>query len=290
VRWERISAFGASIAGVCCLAVATSIQPADAQGFKHVNAYLANDVIALQSSASTVGGFLDELSLRLPPDAPVDPSPDAALYDGMSVQMPKTSVTRGEDTRVIPAETKITEAWHYGPSGMEQTDAGQDGLERTSYTIYYYNNHEAGRRERTQVVRRMQPRQMVSWHQLTSDDGPSLQEIIEARVKPGTYVDPPRRWRELRTMEATAYEPGPGSCGPGASGNTSCGYRAGYGVVAVDPSVIPYHTRLYIEGYGFAVAGDTGSAIKGDRIDLGFMTEDECFAWGRKDVKVYVLY
>jgi 3D (Asp-Asp-Asp) domain-containing protein len=290
VRWDRISAFGLSVAGASLLAVALSIQPASAQGFKHINAYLANDVIALQSSANTVGGFLDELSLRLPPGAPVDPSPDAALYDGMSVQLPQTSVTRGDEQRVIPVETRISEEWHYGAEGMQVVDAGQDGLERTSYTIFYYQDREVGRRERTQVLRAMQPRQVVAWHELTSDDGPSLQQIIETRAKPGSYVDPPRRWREVRSMEATAYEPGPDSCGAYASGNTSCGYKAGYGVVAVDPSVIPYHTRLYIEGYGFAVAGDTGSAIKGDKIDLGFMTEDECYAWGRRDVKVYVLY
>jgi 3D (Asp-Asp-Asp) domain-containing protein len=49
-------------------------------------------------------------------------------------------------------------------------------------------------------------------------------------------------------------------------------------------------TRLYIEGYGYAVAGDRGSAIDGHRIDLGFLTLDECYEWGRRDVKVYILY
>ena len=91
-------------------------------------------------------------------------------------------------------------------------------------------------------------------------------------------------------MEATAYEPGPRSCGRFASGMTSAGYEAGYGVVAVDPNVIPLHTRLFIEGYGYAVAGDRGSAIQSDRIDLGFLTVDECIQYGRREVDVYVLY
>lgn len=90
-------------------------------------------------------------------------------------------------------------------------------------------------------------------------------------------------------MEASAYDPGPLSCGPYANGYTSIGLKAGYGIVAVDPSVIPLRTRLFIEGYGYAIAGDVGSAIKGYRIDLGFDTRREALQFGRKRIKVYIL-
>jgi 3D (Asp-Asp-Asp) domain-containing protein len=69
------------------------------------------------------------------------------------------------------------------------------------------------------------------------------------------------------TMRATWYDPF--NCGGSGSGRTSSGIMGGYGVVAVDPRFIPLGTRLYIEGYGFALAADTGGAIKGNRIDLG---------------------
>ncbi|MBI4733746.1 MAG: 3D domain-containing protein [Rubrobacteridae bacterium] len=65
--------------------------------------------------------------------------------------------------------------------------------------------------------------------------------------------------------------------------------RAQKGVVAVDPRVIPLGTRLYIEGYGEAIAADTGGAIKGNRIDLCYNTPGECFKFGRQTVKVHVL-
>ena len=65
--------------------------------------------------------------------------------------------------------------------------------------------------------------------------------------------------------------------------------KAEPGVVAVDPNVIPLRTKLYVEGYGFAIAADVGGAIKGNRIDLFFNTIDECMNYGRKKVKVYIL-
>lgn len=86
-------------------------------------------------------------------------------------------------------------------------------------------------------------------------------------------------------MVATAYT---AQCA-GCSGYTATGYRAGHGIVAVDPRVIPLGTRLYIPGYGFAIAGDTGGAIRGDRIDLGFDSLNGAISFGRRVVKVYTL-
>lgn len=90
-------------------------------------------------------------------------------------------------------------------------------------------------------------------------------------------------------MEASGYYPGPESTGPWADGITSAGLPAGYGVVAVDPLLIPLGTVLYIPGYGVAIAGDVGSAIKGLKIDLGFDSYREALFFGRRTVDVYVL-
>lgn len=93
------------------------------------------------------------------------------------------------------------------------------------------------------------------------------------------------RFRETKYMETTAYTE---ADGPGG-GYTATGLRAKRGVVAVDPNVIPLGTRLFIEGYGFAVAGDTGGAIRGNIIDLCMDHNSEAVSWGRRDVKVYIL-
>ena len=105
----------------------------------------------------------------------------------------------------------------------------------------------------------------------------------------GSRVLPSRYGMYNRALEidmiATGYSP---SEGPG-HGYCATGMRAGYGVVAVDPRVIPLRSSLYIPGYGFAIAGDTGGAIKGHRIDLGQNTYYEAEQVGRRHVRVYVL-
>lgn len=97
------------------------------------------------------------------------------------------------------------------------------------------------------------------------------------------------RYTDVLDMEATAYYPGPESTGVWADGFTSMGLKAGHGVIAVDPSVIPLGTKVYIPGYGIAIAGDVGGAIKGNIIDLAFDTYREAMHFGRQRVKVYIL-
>jgi 3D (Asp-Asp-Asp) domain-containing protein len=69
-------------------------------------------------------------------------------------------------------------------------------------------------------------------------------------------------------------------------GHTSTGMPVGWGVVAVDPSVIPLGTRMTIPGYGEGVAADVGSAVRGATIDLWFPTVGQALAWGRRTLTV----
>ncbi len=89
--------------------------------------------------------------------------------------------------------------------------------------------------------------------------------------------------RSAMLMLATAYT----ADSAGGSGMTAIGRRAGFGIVAVDPRVIPLGTRLFIPGYGPAIAGDTGGDIVGHRIDLGFNTMRDAMLFGRRSVTVY---
>jgi 3D (Asp-Asp-Asp) domain-containing protein len=78
------------------------------------------------------------------------------------------------------------------------------------------------------------------------------------------------------------------STGYSLPGRTATGLPVGWGVVAVDPSVIPLGTRLTIPGYGEGVAADTGSAVRGATIDLWFPSLAQARAWGRRTVTIHL--
>lgn len=90
-------------------------------------------------------------------------------------------------------------------------------------------------------------------------------------------------------VEATAYTP----YDEGMSGITATGIDIrkdpNMKLIAVDPKVIPLGSKVWVDGYGEAIAGDTGGAIKGNRIDVLMPTKDQAFQWGRKTVTIRVL-
>lgn len=90
-------------------------------------------------------------------------------------------------------------------------------------------------------------------------------------------------------VTSTAYT---ASCA-GCSGITATGINLkanpGMKVIAVDPKVIPLGSKVWVEGYGYAIAGDTGGAIKGNKIDVFVASKSDAYAWGRKKVRIKVL-
>jgi uncharacterized protein YabE (DUF348 family) len=126
------------------------------------------------------------------------------------------------------------------------------------------------------------------------------ERFVSEPVDEVIVVGTKRASRQVARSGAAAPVPGAGSklavvatgYAPGADGvgtRTATGARAGYGVIAVDPSVIPLGTRIYIPGYGYGVAADTGGAVRGARIDLCFDSGSQALAWGRRSVTITIL-
>ncbi|MBB4825405.1 3D (Asp-Asp-Asp) domain-containing protein [Sporosarcina luteola] len=128
-------------------------------------------------------------------------------------------------------------------------------------------------------------------HTVASSISPSVEQQIpktKAAVIPTSQDEPPGEGMEL-IVTATAYT---AYC-TGCSGTTAYGIdlrsNPDQKVIAVDPSIIPLGTKVWVEGYGEAIAGDTGGAIKGHKIDVFIPSYENAMEWGVKKVKIKVL-
>ena len=92
-------------------------------------------------------------------------------------------------------------------------------------------------------------------------------------------------YKKKMVVEATAYSGDTIT----ATGTVPRRNPNGLSTIAVDPNVIPLGTKVYVEGYGYAVAEDTGGAIKSNIIDLFLNSKSECRSWGRRNVNLYVI-
>jgi peptidoglycan DL-endopeptidase CwlO len=131
-----------------------------------------------------------------------------------------------------------------------------------------------------EAARREQAAQLAAFRAQRSSNSTAISSLeAEARdlAAAPTPVPGVPQARGTITVTATGYA---------LEGRTSTGVSVGYGIVAVDPSVIPLGTRMTIPGYGEGVAADTGGAVVGARIDLWFPTEAEALAWGTRTVSI----
>jgi uncharacterized protein YabE (DUF348 family)/3D (Asp-Asp-Asp) domain-containing protein len=116
-------------------------------------------------------------------------------------------------------------------------------------------------------------------------DGSTSRQLVVAHIPAAwRHGDKAPSGRRIDVV-ATAYS----AAEPGASSGTALGPRCERGIIAVDPNVIPLGSHVYVPGYGYAIAADTGGMISGRHIDLCFNSVAEVNAWGKRYVTVIVL-
>lgn len=175
-------------------------------------------------------------------------------------------------TEIKTEDVEISYAMEYVeskdlPPGMSsQVEAGEPGIVRNVIRI----TNTGGREER----------EVVYSFPLKS---PKKKVLIQnSRPVTGEKFDLSKlRVSRDFVVEATAYTY--------TGDNTATGVPPREGLIAVDPKIIPLGSRVYVEGYGYAVAADTGGDIKGNRVDVFFPSLRQCLDWGRRPARVFVL-
>jgi 3D (Asp-Asp-Asp) domain-containing protein len=150
----------------------------------------------------------------------------------------------------------------------------EDAAARTEASLAQARDERTGLISELSAQRDLNDRQIAEIDAVASASAAASARAVVMATPPGSAA--PQVARTV-TVTATAYS---------AEGATASGLPAGWGTVAVDPSVIPLGTRLSIPGYGHGVAADTGSAVSGAAIDLWFPSRQQALAWGRRVVVV----
>lgn len=198
-----------------------------------------------------------------------------------------------QDTSVIPINQPITTESRFSEKLQDQTEV------MPQKTVYKDDpDLEIGEE---QVENEGKDGKIVRVFKITYFEGEVYQkDLVSSETTPaedkiihkGTKIV----WRNMNTPDgqvsyfrklhvwATQYD----SHCPGCNDWTATGLHQGKGVIAVDPKVIPLGSKLYIPGYGMAVAGDTGGSIKGNIIDLGF-PDAHTSGWMSHFVDIYLL-
>ncbi len=229
--------------------------------------------LKVTSARPTVKTMLEQQKISVGPLDKVVPADDGPLKKDMAVKVLRVTEKMVTETWAIPYERVEREDSGLAMGLSQVVRSGKSGSQDVTIKYTYEDGVQTGSKILDQKV--------------TAEPVAELVAVGTSGIlnRGGTQI----RFLKAMNMTATAYYPGPISTGPYSDGYTAIGLKATYGVVAVDPTVIPLRSRLYIDGYGYAIAGDTGSAIKGYKIDLCYDTYDEAIRFGRRPVTVYIL-
>ncbi|MBE0416166.1 MAG: G5 domain-containing protein [Coriobacteriia bacterium] len=239
---------------------------------------LSGEAIRLNVVGSTVADALVAAGLDPGRGISVIPALDAPLTPDLVIEATDVFVRVVEGQVAIPFEV-ITENDATLPQGSRVIKRhGEPGIALNVYRVLVTGGVEGVRTLTVEQVL-VEPIDEVVLVGTKRSSGP----VVVSRER-AAESEPPRGGTRL-TVTSTGYS----SQDPGVSGRTATGAVAAHGVIAVDPSVIPLGTRVYIPGYGNAVAADTGGAITGNKIDLCFDTRAEALAWGRRTVTITIL-
>lgn len=244
----------------------------------------------IQSTNDVVGEILGDLAIELDKDDYTEPGIHEKILPETEIDI----IRMNEDIEIvkesIPYEEVIKNNKQLEKGKTKVVQKGQEGKKEIKIKKIYKNGEVVDKKVVSEKVVANPVNKVI-------EKGTKKKDIVVASRGGGSREK--IKAKNTLVCVATAYDLSYASCGknPGDRGYgiTASGTRARPGVVAVDPKVIPLGTKLYIKSldgtrdYGYAVAEDTGSAIKGNRVDLFFSTKGEVNQFGRRQVKVYIL-
>ncbi|MGG1572728.1 ubiquitin-like domain-containing protein [Fictibacillus sp. NRS-1165] len=228
------------------------------------------------TTSTTVADLLKQNQVKLGDLDRVEPAEETDIKDNMKVnviRVEKVTDVVEEDT---PFATVTRKDGKLAKGKEKVVEPGSKGRVSKKYEVVLENGKEVSRKLKSEK---------------TLEESSDKVIAVGTKPKPVTVSrskSAPSGGKELY-VTSTAYT---ANCA-GCSGKTRTGLNLHANpnakVIAVDPSVIPLGSKVYVEGYGYAIASDTGGAINGNRIDVFFSSQSQATKWGRKTVRIKII-
>lgn len=231
--------------------------------------------LKIETAENDINSMLDAEGIQVADEDKVSPEKESPISEGLKVDITRVESKIFTESMPIDYSTVVKKDDSLANTVNKTVQDGEKGEKLISTKVIYENGKEVDRKVISETV---------------------VREPVEKVVLQGTLgvLNLSRGGDLLYTnsikVRATAYY------NSGSNGNsyTFTGTRPrrnpdGYSSIAVDPRVIPLGTKLWVEGYGYAIAEDTGGAIKGNAVDLFFNSSSEVYNWGVRYVNVYII-
>lgn len=214
---------------------------------------------AYESLENTVGEALADVGIKVGENDIVTPKADSMLEKDMEIIVQRVTIKEEVVEEKVKFKTEKKDDSSIDEGSTKVVTRGSDGKDRVTYRVTYVDGKEKSRKE---VGRE------------------TITKVVNEVIAVGTRINyNGQTYSRKLVVKAYAYTGG---------GTTAMGTRARVGEIAVDPSVIPLGTNVYIEGVGPRRAEDTGGNIQGNTIDIYMNSESECRNWGVRYVTIYI--
>ncbi|MCQ2968960.1 MAG: ubiquitin-like domain-containing protein [Clostridium sp.] len=235
--------------------------------------------ISIVTAEATIGDMLEAESEKLKAENiefdkeedEVTPSLDSKIEDNLSIQLVDVEVSNEVSTDTIAYDTLTENDNTIEVNTTKVKQAGQEGQVEVTYKVTKKNGKEVSREQVSSKV---------------------LKETVTEIILQGTAKVYASRggesgvYKDVVYCQATAYTGGDLT----ATGSVPTYNPSGISTISVDPSVIPLGSLVYVDGYGKAIAADTGGAIQGNIIDVYVNSNSDAINWGRQhNIPVYII-
>ncbi|NFO24377.1 DUF348 domain-containing protein [Clostridium botulinum] len=254
---------------------------------KAINVQLAigKEVKKVLTAADTVEEMLSQEKIALGKEDKISVPKEKVIKNGDKISITRVNTKIEKKIQSIEFCTEIKKDESLKDGVKKVVQEGKAGQREINEKVIYQNGKEVSREVVNQFIVQQPTKKVIAM---------GTAKERSARLSRGSSINHSKRLRMRSTAYTASYNdtgkrPGDSGFGITASGTRVKRNAGGYSTVAVDPSVIPLGTKLYIEGYGYAIAEDTGGAIKGNRIDLYFNSDSQVSKWGVRYVDVYIV-